>query len=180
MNEPRQATFNPIIWSARDRWAFRGVGAVLGLIWGALGIAAGVTVGVAIKALLVPGPFGADLLEFPTIIGVCLGMMLGTGQVAGFWLAWRSKRLAGVWLLEVLICGLACIVLGILWGSVIVFVTLAALMAVAGLQFPIIALPYIPFFGALLSAYSVLPAAIVMAPVTVFVWQQTLQRLRSP
>lgn len=167
MNEPRQLEFNPIIWSARDRWTFRGVGAVLGLIWGVLGI--------AIQTFMLRGPIGPGLPEFPAIIGVCLGMMLGTGQVAGFWLVRRSQRFrSGGWLLEVLGYGLACIALGILWGSVIVLVTLTV---GTGFQFPIIGLLYIPLFGALLSAYSVLPAAILMAPVTVLIWYKTLERL---
>ena len=38
---------------------------------------------------------------------------------------------------------------------------------------------FVPVFGALLSLYSVVPAAILMAPLTVFVWRKTLERLES-
>jgi hypothetical protein len=165
MNESHPHKSTPIIWSARDRWVFRVVGAVLGLIWAALGI--------AIQSVILKGPIGPGLPEFPAVVGVCFGMMLGTGQVAGFWLARRSQWVrASGWLLEVLGYGLACIALGILWGSVIVFVTLVAVV-------PTGALVYIPLFGALLSVYSVLPAAILMAPVTVLVWYKTLERMTS-
>jgi hypothetical protein len=168
MNESRQLEPTPIIWSARDRWVFRAVGAVLGLIWGVLGI--------AIQAFILKGPIGPGLPEFPALIGVCFGMMLGTGQVAGFWLVRRSQRFTSGWLLEVLGYGLACIALGILWGSVIVFVTL---VVGTGFDVPISALLLIPLFGGLLSVYSVLPAAILMAPITVLVWSKTLERMSS-
>jgi hypothetical protein len=168
MNESVQLESNPIIWSARDLWLFRAVGAVLGLIWGVLGI--------AIQAFILKGPIGPGLPEFPAVAGVCFGMMLGTGQVAGFWLVRRSQWVARGWLLEVLGYGLFCIALGILWGSVIVFVTL---VVGTGFDFPIGALLLIPLFGGLLSVYSVLPAAILMAPIMVLVWYRTLERMSS-
>jgi hypothetical protein len=168
MNKSLQPESNPVIWSVRDRWVFRAFGALLGLIWGLFGI--------AIQAFILTAPIGPGLPEFPAIIGVCFGMMLGVGQVAGFWLVRRAQRLTGAWLLEVLGYGLACIVLGILWGSVIVLVTLAV---GTGFDLPVTALPLIPLFGAWLSVYSVLPAAILMAPVTVFVSYKTLERLQS-
>ncbi len=168
MNESRPLETNPVIWSARDRWVFRGVGATLGLIWGVLGI--------AIQAFILKGPIGPGLPEFPAIIGVCFGMMVGTGQACGFWLVRRSQQVANGWLLEVLGYGLACVALGILWGSVIVVVTL---VIGTGFDLPFSALPLIPLFGALLSVYSVLPAAILMAPVTVFAWYKTLEHFES-
>jgi drug/metabolite transporter (DMT)-like permease len=154
-------------WSARARWTLRGVGAVLGLIWGLLGT--------AVEALLVRNGTGPPLTENPALIAGVVGMVFGVGHASQFWLA-RVRQPARSWSLEVLLWAVVCIALGILWGSPMVLVFLQFTLSPG---FPVMMFFLIPFFGALLSVYTVLPTAILMAPVTVFVWHKTLEYLES-
>jgi hypothetical protein len=158
---------NPIIWSARDRWVLRLVGALLGLIWGLLGI--------VVEALLVRGGVIPSLTENPAMIDVIVGMVFGVGHASQFWLA-RARNPVRSWWLEVLVWAMVCVALGILWGSPVAMIS-SQLTLNPGL--PIGFLLLMPFFGALLSVYTVLPAATLMAPLTVLVWQQTRKRLGS-
>jgi hypothetical protein len=164
MNESLQLESNPIIWSARDRWVLWVVGALLGLIWGSLGV--------VIEALLVRNGTVPSLTENPAMIDVIVGMVFGVGHASQFWLA--QVRHARSWWLEVLVWAMVCVALGILWGSPVAMIS-SHLTLNPGL--PVGMFFLMPFFGALLSVYTVLPAAILMAPVTVFVWHKTLERL---
>jgi hypothetical protein len=167
MNKSVQLESNPILWSARDRWVFQAVGALLGLIWGLLGI--------VVEALLVRNGTVPSLTENPAMIDVIVGMVFGVGHTSQFWLA-RARQPARSWWLEVLIWAVVCVALGILWGLPVAMIS-SQLTLNPGL--PVGFLFLMPFFGALLSVYTVLPAAILMAPVTVFVWRKTLEYLES-
>jgi hypothetical protein len=167
VNESRPLEPNLIIWSARNRWVFRAGGGLLGLIWGSLGV--------VIEALLVRGGVIPSLTENPAMIDVIVGMVFGVGHASQFWLA-RARNPVRSWWLEVLVWAMVCVALGILWGSPVAMIS-SQLTLNPGL--PIGFLFLMPFFGALLSVYTVLPAAILMAPVTVFVWRKTLERLKS-
>jgi hypothetical protein len=168
MTELRPLDHIPLIWSARDRWILRAVGALLGLIWGLLGI--------VVEAFLVRNGTVPSLAENPALIGIVAGMVFGVGHASQFWLA-RVRQPVRSWSLEVLMVAVIGVALGILWGSPVVMV-LQPFTSSPGLPMGMFFL--IPFFGALLSVYSVVPAAILMAPATVFVWRKTLERLQSP
>jgi hypothetical protein len=167
MNDPLQRQRYPET-SSRERSWFLAVSAVIGLVWGALGL--------GIQVLLLRGPVGFGLPEGPAISGVMLGMALGTAHAGHVWLARRSHRNRGAWPLEALVYGSICVALGILWGSVIVLVMLPF-----GTEFKMASrmLYLIPVYGAVLGAFSVLTAAIMMAPLTVLAWNKTLERLES-
>jgi hypothetical protein len=129
--------------------------------------------GVAIQAFMLKGETGPRIGEPPAFIAVVLGMVFGVAHSSQFWLDW-IRRPSRWRYLEVLLCAFICIALGILWGS---------LVAVIALQFgfglPLGVLFLIPIFGVLLSEFSVLPAAVIMAPVTVLIWHVTLRSLGS-
>jgi hypothetical protein len=165
VNESHSLEPNPIIWSARVRWVFRAVGVLLGLIWGLLGI--------VIEALLVRNGTVPHLTENPAMIDVIVGMVFGVGHASQFWLT-RARWPVRSWWLEVLVWAMVCVALGILWGSPVAMIS-SQLTLNPGL--PVGFLLLMPFFGALLSVYTVLPAAILMTPVTVFVWHKTLEYL---
>jgi hypothetical protein len=167
MNESVQLESNLIIWSARDRWVFRAVGALFGLIWGSLGV--------VMEALLLRGGVIPSLTENPASIDVIVGMVFGVGHASQFWLA-RARKPVRSWWLEVLVWAMVCVALGILWGSPVAMIS-SQFTLNPGL--PVGFLFLMPFFGVLLSVYTVLPAAILMAPVTVLVWQKALERLQS-
>jgi hypothetical protein len=155
-------------WSARARWTLRGVGVALGLIWGLLGL--------AIQTFVFRGSNNLALPEALAFFGVVIGMMLGVGHASQFWLARSLNRSGGLWYgLEVLVWAFVCVVLGVLWGSPLVLLGLLF----SSVQVPIGATLIVPVFGAILSLYSVVPAAILMAPLTVFVWRKTLGHLES-
>jgi hypothetical protein len=152
--------------SARERWILRSVSFVLGLLWGALGLFIGTSFLIAEKISNQPDPH--------TVVGVLLGMMLGVGQASQWWLARSHKKVRGVWqVLELLECALVCIVLGICWGTIAMFI-----YGVVGFGLTPL-LVFIPLLGVITSVRSVVPAALVMAPVTLFVWHRTLERLKS-
>jgi hypothetical protein len=157
-----ESSFNP--WSVRARWTLRGVGVALGLIWGLLGI--------AIQTFVLRGLSELSLPDNLAFSGVVIGMMLGVGHASQFWLARSSKRTRGLWsVLEVLVWAFVCVVLGVLWGSPVAMAGLLNMGVPPGVML------FVPVYGAFLSLYSVVPAAILMAPLTVFVWRKTLERL---
>jgi hypothetical protein len=167
MNESVQLESNLMIGSVRDRWIFRAVGAVLGLIWGFLGV--------VMEALLLRDGVIPSLTDNPASLDVIVGMVFGVGHASQFWLA-RARKPARSWWLEVLVWAAICVTLGILWGSPVAMIS-SQFTLNPGL--PIGFLFLMPFFGALLSVYTVLPAAILMAPVTVLVWHKALEHLQS-
>jgi hypothetical protein len=175
MNESHPHKPNPIVWSARDRWVFRAVGALLGLIWGLLGV--------AVQALLVGDKFPLPWAENPAVIGLIAGMVFGLGHASQFWLA-RARKPARSWRLEMLVWAVVCLALGILWSSPVVLVLVMAwlgfgsiLEAVRGLERALV----LEFLARalLFVSLSVVPVGVLMAPVTVFVWRKTLGRLQS-
>jgi hypothetical protein len=164
---------NPIVWSARDRWLFRAVGALLGLIWGLLGI-------VLQEILLSNRTFElAPSAENPVLITIVFGMVFGVAHASQFWLL-QSHRRVRFWPLEVLLYAAICVGFGILWGSLSVLVVwpfMPGLGFAVGL--PVQMLLWLPVFGGFMGLYTVVPAATLMAPLTVLVWQQTRKRLGS-
>jgi hypothetical protein len=173
MNESRPLEANLVIWSARNRWMFRAVGALLGLIWGLLGV--------AVQALLVRNEFPLPWAENPGVIGLIVGMVFGVGHASQFWLA-RAGRPARSWWLEVLVWAVVCVALGILWSSPLVLVLVLSWLgyssifeAVRGLERALV----LEFLGRalLFVSLSVVPAGLLMAPLAVLVWRKTTQAL---
>jgi hypothetical protein len=176
MTESHPLEPNPIIWSARNRWVFRAVGALLGLTWGLLGV--------AVQASLVRNESPLPWAENPAVIGLIVGMVFGVGHASQFWLA-RAGRPARSWWLEVLVWAVVCVALGILWSSPMVLLLVMSwlgyssiLEAIRGLESALV----LEFLGQalLFVSLSVVPVGLLMAPLTVFVWRKTLARLRSP
>jgi hypothetical protein len=172
MNESHPHKSNPITWSARDRWVFRVVGALLGLIWGLLGV-------VLQEILLSSRTFElAPSAENPVLITIVFGMVFGVAHTSQFWL--QAHRRVRFWLLEVLMFAAICVGFGILWGWLLVLVVWPFMPSLGfALGLPVQMLLWIPVFGGFMGLYTVVPAAILMAPVTVLVWQRILKRLRS-
>jgi hypothetical protein len=144
---------------------FRGVSALLGMAWGLLGV--------KIEAVLVRGGTVPPLRNNPALVGVIVGMVLGVMHANKLWLV-RGRQPTQVWPLEVLLWAFVCMALGCLWGSLVVIVLPLFSLGEGG---PVILYVLTPLFGVLLGMYSALPAAILMAPVTVVVWRKLLERL---
>jgi hypothetical protein len=172
MNESHPHKPNPIIWSARDRWLLGSVGAGLGLIWGLLGI-------VLQEILLSSRTFElAPSAENPVLITIVFGMVFGVGHASQFWL--QAHRRVRFWPLEVVMFAAICVGFGILWGWLLVLLVWPFMPGLGfALGLPVQMLLWVPVFGGFMGLYTVVPAAILMAPVTVLVWQQTRKRLGS-
>jgi hypothetical protein len=161
-------------WVGSERNRLRLVSLGLGLAWGGLGVLILTALGVTWRGFL--GPRDSAYVTF----GVTMGMALGTVHAGEFWRR-RARRVALsrhdvvhfsiTW-------GFRAVGLGILWGAGLVLLGLLSVASVGGMVgWLVLSVFALLFQGALVGLLSVIPAGILMAPLTVFVWHRTLERI---
>jgi hypothetical protein len=148
---------------------------VLGVIWGLLGV---------LFASRVFGLFRNDnenLRNFVLldVFGVVFGMIIGVSLASMVWSRQPHtfKKIAARFV-EVLKVCLTCVICGVLIGTMAASIA-AVILGILTWDYFGPLMIYAPIYGLLMSLTTVFPVAPLMAPVTVVVWEKTLEWLES-
>jgi hypothetical protein len=171
------------LWKSPEFTPLRISSLFLGLMWGFLGV--------IIQTQAHPSnmfnfdirlPLRSNLMPH---LGIVLGMMFGVWHASGYWLKDRRSLMPEAsWFSKPRIslafsCLVSSILAGVMWGTVCITalaLVFDVLLQTHGLFSMWLLAPLVALGGLMISVFTVLPASLVMLPITLIVWEKAFNR----
>jgi hypothetical protein len=172
-----------VLWKSLEFAPLRISSLFLGLIWGFLGVVIHTQANLSYMFDFdIRMPMRSNLMPD---LGVVLGMMFGVWHASAYWLKDRQFLLPGAsWISKPRIslafsCLVSSILAGVMWGTVCVAafaLVFDVLLQTHGLFSMWLLVPLVALGGLVISVFTVLPASLVMLPITLIVWEKAIER----